>query len=73
VDRLQINVRLTPEITDRLDQKRIELQPRLGRIPTRSEVMRYAIDAYLGISDEGTQDKARGPARQRSRLSKKTK
>jgi hypothetical protein len=44
-DRLQINFRLTPETIHRLDQKRIELHPRLGRIPSRSEVMRYMIDA----------------------------
>lgn len=73
MDRLQVNIRLTTEIINRLDQKRIELQPRLGRIPSRSEVMRFAIDAYLGISAAVTQTKADGPTRQSSRSTKRTK
>ncbi|GAA5172420.1 ribbon-helix-helix domain-containing protein [Viridibacterium curvum] len=47
MDRLQINVRLTPEQIEELDRKRIELQPTLGKIPTRSDVIRYALEIFL--------------------------
>jgi len=40
-------VRLTQELSDALDKKRIELQPAAGRIPTRSDVVRYALELYL--------------------------
>lgn len=47
MEKLQINVRLTQEQIDAIDQKRIELQPIMGKIPNRSEVLRYALDLYL--------------------------
>jgi len=47
--RTQINVRLDDELIMSLDKKRIELQPKLGKIPTRSDVMRYALEQFLGI------------------------
>ena len=47
MDRMQVNVRLTPELVEAIDKKRIELQPSLGAIPTRSEVIRLALDDYL--------------------------
>jgi Arc/MetJ-type ribon-helix-helix transcriptional regulator len=48
VDRVeQINVRLSPEEIARLDQKRIDLQAELGKIPSRGEVVRMALDAFL--------------------------
>jgi hypothetical protein len=43
----QINVRLSPEEIARLDQKRIDLQSELGKIPSRGEVVRMALDAFL--------------------------
>lgn len=49
--RQQINVRLDPEMTARIDEKRIELSRSLGMIPTRSEVLRMALEAFLTISD----------------------
>ena len=45
--RLQVNVRLDAEIAKRIDEKRTQLQKELGRIPTRSDVMRMALDKYL--------------------------
>jgi Arc/MetJ-type ribon-helix-helix transcriptional regulator len=47
MEKLQINVRLSQEQIDAIDQKRIELQPIMGKIPNRSEVLRYALDLYL--------------------------
>jgi len=46
-DRLQVNVRLDDEMIRLVDAKRIELQPELGKIPTRSEVVRIALERYL--------------------------
>lgn len=50
MDRLQINVRLSEDLADRLDAKRVELKQSLGKIPSRSEVVRLAIHDYLGGS-----------------------
>ncbi len=50
--RAQINVRLSLELIEQLDRKRIELQPVLGKIPTRSDVMRLALEAYLGAPEK---------------------
>jgi Arc/MetJ-type ribon-helix-helix transcriptional regulator len=33
-----------------VDAKRIELQPELGRIPSRSEVVRIALERFLKVS-----------------------
>lgn len=47
MDRVQINVRIPEELADRLDAKRVELKKELGKIPSRSEVVRMAIDDFL--------------------------
>jgi Arc/MetJ-type ribon-helix-helix transcriptional regulator len=49
-DRMQINVRLDDELISLLDEKRIELQRELGTIPTRSDVVRIALEKYLRAS-----------------------
>lgn len=53
MDRHQVNVRLTQEQVDALEQLRIELQPQFGKIPTRSEVIRYALDYFLANGTGG--------------------
>lgn len=47
MDRMQVNVRLDANLAARIDEKRTELQKQLGRIPTRSDVVRLALDKYL--------------------------
>jgi Arc/MetJ-type ribon-helix-helix transcriptional regulator len=47
MDKLQINVRLSQDQIDSIDRKRIELQQAMGKIPNRSDVLRYALDQYL--------------------------
>jgi Arc/MetJ-type ribon-helix-helix transcriptional regulator len=47
LERAQINVRLPELVAERLDAKRIELKKSLGKIPSRSEVVRLALDEYL--------------------------
>lgn len=46
-DKSQINVRVEADLLDRIDRKRISLQKELNRIPTRSEVIRMALDSFL--------------------------
>ena len=66
----QINVRLTQDQLEAVDRKRIELQPVLGKIATRSDVLRYALDEYLGLV-EGSVPTKSGPTDRRSNSSKK--
>jgi hypothetical protein len=47
--RTQLNVRVSDALEKAIDEKRIELRVRLGTIPTRSDVLRLALEAYLGI------------------------
>lgn len=47
MDRQQVNVRLTQELAVAIDQRRIELQGEMGRIPTRSDIIRLALERYL--------------------------
>jgi Arc/MetJ-type ribon-helix-helix transcriptional regulator len=50
MSRTQLNVRVSEELERAIDAKRIELHPKLGEIPSRSDVLRLALEAYLGIS-----------------------
>jgi hypothetical protein len=47
--RTQLNVRVSDVLEMAIDEKRIELRETLGMIPTRSDVLRFALEAYLGI------------------------
>ena len=60
MDKLQVNVRLSPELLDGVDRKRIELQPVLGKIPTRSDVVRYALEKFLTADNEKAASSTRG-------------
>jgi len=46
--KVQINVRLTQDELDLIDNKRIDEKKSKGSIPTRSDVIRDAIAAYCG-------------------------
>jgi len=52
-DRVQVNVRISEDLAAQLDQKRVELQKKLGKIPTRSQVVRMALEDYLGRPGKG--------------------
>ena len=52
-DRVQVNVRITEKLADLLDAKRVELQKKLGKIPTRSQVVRMALEEFLGRGGRG--------------------
>ena len=47
MERLQVNFRLDKETADRLDKRRVALMEEMGRIPSRSEVFRIALERYL--------------------------
>ncbi len=47
MERQQVNVRLSQELAAAIDQKRVELQSELGKIPTRSDIIRLAVEYYL--------------------------
>ncbi|MGC9237479.1 MAG: ribbon-helix-helix domain-containing protein [Thiomonas sp.] len=47
MDRLQINVRVPPDLMEHLDKRRMELHASMGKIPSRSDVVRLALESYL--------------------------
>ena len=47
--RTQLNVRVSDALERAIDEKRIKLRETMGTIPTRSDVLRLALEAYLGI------------------------
>lgn len=50
--RQQINVRLSDDYIAAIDEKRIQLQQTLGTIPSRSDVVRMALDAFINAKPE---------------------
>ena len=49
LSRSQLNVRVSEHVEKLIDKKRIELSKTMGTIPTRSEVLRLALGAYLNV------------------------
>lgn len=49
MSRAQLNVRVSDLLEQAIDKKRIELSKTLGTIPSRSDVVRFALEAYLGV------------------------
>lgn len=45
----QLNFRVSDELERLIDKKRIELSKELGTIPSRSDVLRLALQSYLGV------------------------
>jgi Arc/MetJ-type ribon-helix-helix transcriptional regulator len=58
MSRNQLNVRVGPEVEAAIDAKRVALSPELKRIPSRSEIVRFALEAYLGMQIEADGDGA---------------
>lgn len=46
-ERIQVNVRVDGDLIRLLDEKRTELLSKLGAIPSRSEVVRMALENFL--------------------------
>jgi len=51
MERQQVNVRLEQDLADRMDKKRIELTESLGHIPTRSDIVRMALEEFLEVPE----------------------
>lgn len=69
MSRTQLNVRVSEELESAIDEKRIELRATLGSIPSRSDVLRLALEAYLGIKLTATEMDRRsttGPEKRRT-------
>lgn len=63
MSRAQLNVRVSDLLEQAIDKKRIELSKKLGTIPSRSDVVRFALEAYLNIDlSEAESDGRKTPA-----------
>jgi hypothetical protein len=68
MSRAQLNVRISDKLETAIDEKRIALRAKMGTIPTRSDILRLALEAYLGIDlSEAETDRrsTTGPAKRR--------
>jgi hypothetical protein len=73
--RTQLNVRVSELLERAIDEKRIELRESLGTIPTRSDVLRLALESYLGITmgpDDQDGRSTTGPKVRKAAASAKT-
>lgn len=59
MSRNQLNIRVSDELESLIDKKRIGLASTMKIIPTRSDVVRYALEAYLGITMSETDQDGR--------------
>jgi Arc/MetJ-type ribon-helix-helix transcriptional regulator len=69
MSRTQLNVRVSEELERAIDEKRIELRATLGSIPSRSDVLRLALEAYLGVTlvdSEADRRSTTGPEKRRA-------
>jgi len=58
MSRNQLNIRVSNELESLIDKKRVDLASTMKVIPTRSDVVRYALESYLGITmSETDQDR----------------
>jgi Arc/MetJ-type ribon-helix-helix transcriptional regulator len=48
MERNQLNIRMSETLRKLIDAKRIELSGTMGNIPSRSDVLRYALEMYFG-------------------------
>jgi Arc/MetJ-type ribon-helix-helix transcriptional regulator len=69
MERSQINLRVSEELGRAIDAKRIELSHKLGRIPSRSDVVRLALEKYLQIDLSASEvDRRRATAKPPGRV-----
>jgi metal-responsive CopG/Arc/MetJ family transcriptional regulator len=53
-DRVQVNVRIPSRLADMLDDERVQKKQEIGKIPSRSEVIRWALEDYLSEGNGDT-------------------
>ncbi len=59
MERTQMNFRLDQSLIERIDGKRVELREKLGTIPSRSDVLRMALEEFLANIPESSVMKTR--------------
>lgn len=60
MERSQLNLRISDQLGKLIDAKRIELSQTMGSIPTRSDILRFALAQYLNVDLSQTdQDRRR--------------
>jgi len=47
MERSQLNLRISDQLGKLIDAKRIELSTQMGTIPSRSDILRFALEMYL--------------------------
>jgi hypothetical protein len=52
----QLNIRIDPMLEQSIDRARIAKARELGRIPSRSEIVRMALDSYLALGEVAAVD-----------------
>lgn len=62
MERSQLNLRISDQLGKLIDAKRIELSKTLDTIPTRSDVLRYALAQYLEVDLSQTEQDRRKSA-----------
>lgn len=67
MSRAQLNVRVSDLLEQAIDKKRIELSTKLGSIPSRSDVVRFALETYLSVDlSESDADARKSSTKSRS-------
>lgn len=59
MERNQINLKLSDELGKLIDAKRISLMETMGKIPTRSDILRQALAMYLEVDLSQTEQDQR--------------
>ncbi len=73
MNRTQLNVRVSESLEKAIDEKRIALRAELGSIPSRSDVLRLALEAYLGMDLSQTEADRRSTTGPENRKQRKAK
>jgi hypothetical protein len=68
--RSQLNLRISEALEEAIDRKRIELHESMGAIPSRSDIVRFALESYLSVDLSASEVDGRtttGPVKRRSK------
>ncbi|MDO8905639.1 hypothetical protein [Hydrogenophaga sp.] len=59
MERSQLNLRMSEQLGKLIDAKRIELSQTMGVIPSRSDILRFALSQYLNVDLSQTEQDRR--------------
>lgn len=59
MERSQLNLRMSEQLGKLIDAKRIELSQTMGVIPSRSDILRFALAQYLNVDLSQTEQDRR--------------